>query len=144
MFPKATLLALITLAINAAAVPVQRPAGISVPLHKRGCLTTTEGVFDRSKAIRASVITQNKYRQNLMSLMANGGKLRKGAVIKELALMPSELAKRQNEPLIDEDQDTEWAGKVSIGTPPVEFLIDFDSAYPRRFYGSSAVLTHSS
>ena len=143
MFPKATLLALVTLVINAAAAPVERPAGISVPLHKRGYLTTPEGVFDRSKAIRASVITHNKYRQNLMSLMANGGKLREGARIKELAFIPSEFVKRQNEPLIDENQDTEWAGTVSIGTPPKEFLIDFDSTYPPCFSHSSAVLTRS-
>lgn len=144
MFPKATLLAIITLVITAAAVPVQRPAGISVPLHKRGGLTTTEGVFDRSKAIRASVITSNKVRQNLMSKVANGGTLHKGAWIKDLAVTPSEFVKRQNEPLIDEDNDTEWAGTVSIGTPPKEFLIDFDSTYRARIYSSSVVLTHSS
>jgi len=143
MFPKATLLAIVTLVINAAAVPVNRPAGISIPLHKRGCLTTSDGVFDRSKAVRASVITQNKYRQNLMTLKANGGTLREGAYIKELAFIPSKFAKRQNEPLIDENQDTEWAGTISIGTPPVEFLIDFDSTYSRCLYVSSLVFTHS-
>jgi cathepsin D len=130
MFPKTTLLAILTFIINAAAVPVKPAAGISIPLHNRGSLTTSEGVFDRAKAIRASVITQNKYRQNLMTLKANGGTLREGAVIKELAFVPSEFAKRQNEQLIDEDNDTEWAGQVSIGTPPVKFLIDFDSTYP--------------
>jgi hypothetical protein len=144
MFPKATLLALITLVIHAAAVPVKRAAGISIPLHKRGSYTTSEGVFDRAKAARASVVTHNKYRQNLITLKANGGTLREGAVIKELAIYHSEFIKRQSEPLIDENQDTEWAGKVSIGTPPVEFLIDFDSTYPRCLYGSSTVLTHAS
>ena len=131
MFPKVTLLAIITFIINTAAVPVKRAAGVSIPLHKRGSLTTSEGVFDLAKAIRASVITQNKYRQNLITLKANGGTLREDAVIKELAFVPSKFAKRQSEPLIDEENDTEWAGLVSIGTPPAQFLIDFDSTYPR-------------
>lgn len=130
MFPKATLLAIVTFVISAAAVPVNRAAGISIPLHKRGSYATADGVFDRSKAIRASVITQNKYRQNLITLKANGGTLRETAYIKELAFVPSEFTKRQNEDLIDEN-DTEWAGQVSIGTPPVQFLIDFDSTYPQ-------------
>lgn len=143
MFPKATLLAIVTFIINAAAVPVNRAAGISIPLHKRGSYTTPEGVFDLSKAVRASVITHNKYRQNLMTLKANGWPLREDAVIKELAFVPSKFAKRQSEPLVDED-DTEWAGQVSIGTPPVKFLIDFDSAYPRCIYVASVVLTCSS
>jgi cathepsin D len=128
------LLALVTLVINAVAGPVQRPGGISIPLHKRGGLTTTDGVFDLSKAIRTSVITQNKVRQNLMSIKANGGTLREGAYIRELAFIPSKVNKRQNEALIDEDNDIAWAGEVSIGTPPKKFLIDFDSMWPPRFY----------
>ena len=143
MFPKATLLAIVILVIHAAAVPVKPTPGISIPLHKRGTLTTAEGVFDHAKAVRASVITQNKYRQNLISYTANGGTLREGAVIKELATVSSEFTKRQSEQLTDENQDTEWAGKVSIGTPPVEFLIDFDSTRSPRPYGSSVVLIHS-
>jgi len=142
MFPRATLLAIITLVIQAAAVPVNRTTGISVPLHKRGYITTSDGVFDRAKAVRASVMTQNKYRHNLISFKANGGILRKGAVIKELATIPSELLKRQSESLTNQQNDTFWAGTVSIGTPPVEFLMNFDSTYPPHLYGSSVVLTH--
>ena len=143
MFPKATLLAIVTLVISAAAVPVNRAAGIAIPLHKRGIYTTAEGVFDRSKAIRHSVVISNKYRQNLMTLKANGGTLREGAYIKDLAFVPSELVKRQNEALADEN-DTEWAGEVSIGTPPVNFLIDFDSTYPQCTYRACFVLICSS
>ena len=143
MFPKATLLAIVTFVISAAAVPVNRAAGIAIPLHKRGTYTTAEGVFDRSKAIRHSVVISNKYRQNLMTLKANGGTLREGAYIKDLAFVPSEHVKRQNEAL-DDENDTEWAGEVSIGTPPVTFLIDFDSTYPRCTCRACFVLICSS
>ena len=35
--------------------------------------------------------------------------------------------KRQKEPTTDENNDLEWAGTISIGTPAQNFLIDFDS-----------------
>jgi len=79
-----------------------------------------------------------------MTLKANGGTLREDAVIKELAFVPSEFAKRQSEPLIDEDNDTEWAGLVSIGTPPMKFLIDFDSTYPRMHLTAPALCSFCS
>lgn len=142
MFPKATLLSIVTLAIHAAAVPVEPAPGISIPLHKRGCFTTADGVFDHSKAIRASVITRNKYRQNLISYTANGGTLRQGSVIKELATVSSEVTKRQSEPLIDE-KDTEWAGMISVGTPAKQFLIDFDSTRSTRLCSFSVILIPS-
>lgn len=66
--------------------------------------------------------------------------------IKPLASVPSHiqarLEKRQAEPLTDEEDNTEWAGRqpqvtstyisfflgtISIGTPAQKFLIDFDS-----------------
>jgi cathepsin D len=37
------------------------------------------------------------------------------------------MEKRQAEALIDEEEDLEWAGSISIGTPAQNFLIDFDS-----------------
>ena len=71
--------------------------------------------------------TQNKHRQNLINLQRNGGSLRVGAAIKPLASLPTSLEKRQKESLTDEDQDTEWAGTISIGTPAQSFTIDFDT-----------------
>ena len=38
------------------------------------------------------------------------------------------LEKRQKEPTTDENNDLEWAGTISIGTPAQYFLIDFHTA----------------
>jgi len=51
----------------------ERSGGISVPLRKRTILTTTAGVFDKNKAIAATVATKNKHRQNLINLEKNKG-----------------------------------------------------------------------
>ena len=42
-------------------------------------------------------------------------------------MLPEHLAKRQSESLTDENDDVEWAGTISIGTPAQKFLIDFDT-----------------
>jgi cathepsin D len=156
MFAKASLLATVTLAVLASASPVTLPtkkstSGIAIPLKKRTSLTTFEGVFDHDAAIAQLITVKNKHRQNLINLEKNKGKAAfkevcshrpslfsadwfcfQGMEIKPLATLPSaveaRMEKRQSESLTDEDQDTEWAGKITIGTPAQSFLIDFDSA----------------
>ncbi|KAJ7110006.1 acid protease [Mycena epipterygia] len=107
--------------------------GISIPLRKRTILTTPAGVFDKNKALAATVATKNKHRQNLINLEKNKGPsaFNPGAAIKPIATLPAdilgELKKRQAEPLTDENEDIEWAGQISIGTPAQNFTIDFDT-----------------
>ncbi|KAJ6503325.1 acid protease [Mycena vitilis] len=109
-------------------------SGITLPLRKRTTFTTSAGVFDKTKAIAATVATKNKHRQNLINLKKNVGStaFNAGAVIKPIATISAAVLnlvhlKRQVEPLTDETEDTEWAGAISIGTPPQKFIIDFDT-----------------
>ncbi|KAL1745063.1 aspartic peptidase domain-containing protein [Schizophyllum fasciatum] len=135
MFAYYPLIATVSLALAAAASPVVRaPAeGRAIPMRKRAGLTKDNGVFDHDRAVALAVATQNKHRQNLLNLQNNGGTLRKGAVVKDLAAIPDavkaklQIAKRQAEALEDENNDTEWAGDITIGSDDQKFLIDFDT-----------------
>jgi cathepsin D len=130
MVSKCTLLTAITLVTFASAAPVEADTGVSIPLHKRSSLTRPDGVFDYSKAVIATVRAKNKYRQNLLNLLQNGGQLHGDAQILPVAEVPAEvLSKRQNEPLADEEDDILWAGTITMGSNDQQFFIDFDSKF---------------
>ncbi|KAJ7079971.1 acid protease [Mycena belliarum] len=141
------LIVAVTLAVSATAAPTRVPttaSGISIPLRKRATYTQQNGVFDKDKAIAASVGTINKHRQNLLNLVKNVGDsaLHYGAEIKAPAVLPYDverrMKKRQAEALIDLENDVEWAGTISIGTPAREFLIDFDTGSADLWVPSAA------
>ncbi|KIY49961.1 acid protease [Fistulina hepatica ATCC 64428] len=106
---------------------------ITVPLHRRASLVSENGVFNLERATALTIATQNKHRQNLVNLRKNAGEdaLPPGAVINAVAILPSRIAnnlleKRQSVSLTDED-DVEWLGTASVGTPLQSFMIDYDT-----------------
>lgn len=102
--------------------------------------STTSVLFTRRCALTSQffvawryplcLYSPSKHRQNLVNLAANEGHeaFNEGAEIQPPRTYQVH-EKRQKEPTIDEDNDLEWAGTISIGTPAQNFLIDFDSKY---------------
>ncbi|KAL6310458.1 acid protease [Sparassis latifolia] len=127
MSSKASFIAL-ALAIVTSASPVVQDTGTRIPIHKRNTLTKEDGTFDHESAIQQSIRTHNKHRQNLINLERNEGlsAFNEGAEIQPVREYPHH-EKRQKEPLIDESNDLDWAGLISIGTPGQTFTIDFDT-----------------
>ncbi|KAG8735641.1 Type I transmembrane sorting receptor [Ceratobasidium sp. 428] len=122
MFTSTNALATLALVGLVSAVPIDthRRVGVVVPLHKRGPTSlNSEGVIVPTALANVVKQVQVKYAAGNAAYKQNTGK----------ALFPNlegSLVKRQNEPLTDEQEEL-WAGKITIGTPPQEFLVDFDT-----------------
>ncbi|KAI0953545.1 hypothetical protein AcW1_007736 [Taiwanofungus camphoratus] len=77
----------------------------------------------------SQLLSYSKHRQNLINLEHNKGldALGAGAHIPPAASFEAALGKRNGLPLTDQNNNMEWTGTVSIGTPAQEFIIDFDT-----------------
>ncbi|EKM60378.1 uncharacterized protein PHACADRAFT_246257 [Phanerochaete carnosa HHB-10118-sp] len=138
MFHKATLVA-VAFALLTAASPVVHAPGIKISLEGRSTPTRADGTFDHEKATLDRIKIQNKYQRNLRNLLANTGRLPEGWEVKEFLTIPLSLEKRAvgTEALVDEDE-IEWLGLTTIGTPGQSFKIDFDTGSSDLWVPSSS------
>ncbi|KAI0743533.1 acid protease [Daedaleopsis nitida] len=128
MFIKSNLVAL-ALALTASATPLLEGVGTPITLEKRVGLSTSSGFLDHAKAAKQVVRDRNKHRRNLMNLKRNVGAefMNKGAHIPPIANLTNSHHKRQSEQLTDYENDSYWAGSITIGSDKQSFLVDFDT-----------------
>ncbi|KIM63745.1 hypothetical protein SCLCIDRAFT_1213897, partial [Scleroderma citrinum Foug A] len=99
---------------------------ISVPLRKRSSLTTDNGDFDMDGARAHLAFTEAKISAGFRALEVNAGE--------------TSISRRDpgSIPLTnDQGTNARWYGTISVGTPPVDFKVDFDTGSADLFLPAS-------
>ncbi|KAG6328714.1 hypothetical protein ID866_10375 [Astraeus odoratus] len=104
-------IAILTLQVAA----LRRPPSISIPLQKRASLVRTDGSFDLERALQHLAFIEAKISAGL-HVLAKKGK-------------PARDVRRRDagDIALTDSNNLLWYGNISVGTPPINLTVDFDT-----------------
>ncbi|CAG8584287.1 9925_t:CDS:2 [Acaulospora colombiana] len=117
-FSLATILAVLPLL--AAASPIAQQPRVTIPLSKRSNVRRADGSVDIEVMKLQVAHSTGKILRGFDTYARNKGQRH--------SLAPPTSQKREvgHDELVDESSQL-WQGKISVGTPPVEYTVDFDT-----------------
>lgn len=114
MSPLSHFVLVATLTALVAALP--RPSFLSIPLKRRASLTTANGAFDLDKALSHLAFSESKISSGLRAL---------GPRSDAPTVQPTR--RDTGSVSLTDGSNVLWYGTISVGTPAVDFLVDFDT-----------------
>ncbi|KAI6138205.1 aspartic peptidase domain-containing protein [Pisolithus thermaeus] len=114
MFPLSHFVLVATLTALVAALP--HPSFLSIPLRRRASLTTADGAFDLDKALSHLAFSESKISAGLRALGSESDTPTVQPTRRDTGSVP-----------LTDASNVMWYGSISVGTPAVDFLVDFDT-----------------
>ncbi|KAI6046707.1 aspartic peptidase domain-containing protein [Pisolithus marmoratus] len=114
MYPLSHFILVATLIALVAAVP--HPPYLSIPLRRRGSLTTVDGAFDLDRALAHLAFSESKISSGLRALGPKSDTPTVHPTRRDTGSVP-----------LTDGGNVLWYGTISVGTPAVDFLVDFDT-----------------
>ncbi|KAI6103750.1 aspartic peptidase domain-containing protein [Pisolithus croceorrhizus] len=114
MFPLSHFVLVATLTALVAALP--HPSFLSIPLRRRASLTAADGAFDLDKALSHLAFSESKISAGLRALGSESDTPTVQPTRRDTGSVP-----------LTDASNVMWYGSISVGTPAVDFLVDFDT-----------------
>ncbi|KAI6111176.1 aspartic peptidase domain-containing protein [Pisolithus sp. B1] len=114
MFPLSHFVLVATLTALVAALP--HPSFLSIPLRRRASLTTADGAFDLDKALSHLAFSESKISAGLRALGSESDTPTVQPTRRDTGSVP-----------LTDASNVMWYGSISVGTPAVDFLVQWTS-----------------
>ncbi|KAA1468964.1 acid protease [Dentipellis sp. KUC8613] len=119
----------------AASIPAAAPVlaraqaeGTRIPLQKRASFLQADGAVDLESLVRHVGFITTKLNRGFAAFEKNTGAPHPLSQLMSTVANLTHLGARATNPVVLQDENnTVWAGTLAIGTPPKEYAIDFDT-----------------
>ncbi|EIW83889.1 acid protease [Coniophora puteana RWD-64-598 SS2] len=119
-FTLATVIAVLPFLVDAAPAPAARAPSNKIAIQKRSTLLNVDGTVNLTALNRHTQSIKAKYERGFTNYAKNTGKVH--------SLAKVNAGKRDTGTVdLTDDSSELWYGKISVGTPAVEYTVDFDT-----------------